>query len=169
MSWPHHAHSTANPMMTSSNGDIFQRYWPFVWRIHRSLMNSPHKGQWRGTLMFSVICVRINDWVNNREAGDLRRYRAHNDVTVIPNPSQDTALERERELSLSLYTIENGIKSIWYYTTEVHDGVTLAAINPLRAKFLRGKNIFTFFSYWNQTGSWNPSSIRQERTWFRYS
>ena len=27
---------------------------------------SPHKGQWRGALMFSFICARINSWVNNR-------------------------------------------------------------------------------------------------------
>ena len=55
----------------------FPRNWPFVRGIHRSPVNSPHKGQLRGTLMFSLICVWINDWVNNREAGDLRRYRAH--------------------------------------------------------------------------------------------
>ena len=61
----------------------FPRYWPFVRGIHRSPVNSPHKGQWRGALMFSLICVWINDWVNNREAGDLRRYRAHCDVTVM--------------------------------------------------------------------------------------
>ena len=30
----------------------FPRYWPFVWGIHRSPVNSPHKGQWRGALMF---------------------------------------------------------------------------------------------------------------------
>ena len=51
-------------------------------RIHRAPVNSPHKGQWRGALMSSLICVWINGWVNNREAGDLRRYRAHLDVTV---------------------------------------------------------------------------------------
>ena len=45
--------------------------------------NSPHKGQWRGALIFSLICVWIKGWVNDREAGDLRRYRAHYDVTVI--------------------------------------------------------------------------------------
>ena len=33
-------------------------------------VNSPHKGQWRGALMFSLICAWIYDWVNNREAGD---------------------------------------------------------------------------------------------------
>ena len=61
----------------------FPRYWPFVRGIHRSPVNSPHKGQWRGALMFSLICTRINGWVNNGEAGDLRRHRAHYDVTVM--------------------------------------------------------------------------------------
>ena len=61
----------------------FPRYWPFVRGIHRSPVNSPHKGQWHGALMFSLICFWINGWVNNREAGDLRRYRAHYDVTVM--------------------------------------------------------------------------------------
>ena len=32
------------------------RYWPFVPGIHRSPVNSLHEGQWRGALMFSLIC-----------------------------------------------------------------------------------------------------------------
>ena len=43
----------------------------------------PHKGQWRGALMFPLICAWINGWVNNRKAGDLRRYSTHCDVTVM--------------------------------------------------------------------------------------
>ena len=43
----------------------------------------PDKGQWRGTLMFSLICVWINGWVNNREVCDLRSHRAHYDVIVM--------------------------------------------------------------------------------------
>ena len=70
-------------MMTSSNGIIFPRYWPFVRGIHRPPVNSPHKGQWRGALMFFLICAWINGWVNNREAGDLKRHRAHYDVIVM--------------------------------------------------------------------------------------
>ena len=70
-------------MMTSSNGNIFPRYWPFVRGIHRSQVNSPHKGQWRGALIFPLICAWINRWVNNREAGDLRNHRAHYDVSVM--------------------------------------------------------------------------------------
>ena len=61
----------------------FPRNWPFVRGIHRSPVNSTHKGQWRGASMFSLICVWINDWVNKREAGDLRCYHAHYDVTVM--------------------------------------------------------------------------------------
>ena len=67
----------------------FPRYWPFVRGIHRSPVNSPHKGQWRGALMFSLICAWINGWVNNREAGALRRHRTHYDVTVM-NGSSDS-------------------------------------------------------------------------------
>ena len=48
-----------------------------------SPVNSPHKGQWRGNLIFSLICAWINCWENNREAGDLRRRCAHYDVTVM--------------------------------------------------------------------------------------
>ena len=61
----------------------FPRNWPFMRAIHRSPVNSPHKGQWRGALVFSLICVWINNWVNNRAAGDLRRYRTHYDVIVM--------------------------------------------------------------------------------------
>ena len=52
-------------------------------QFHRGPVNSPHKDQWRRALMFSLICVWINGWVNNREAGDLRRHHAHYDVIVM--------------------------------------------------------------------------------------
>ena len=61
----------------------FPRYWPFVRGIHRSPVNSPHKRQWRRALMFTLICARINGWVNNCEAGDLRHYHTHYDVIVM--------------------------------------------------------------------------------------
>ena len=57
----------------------FPRYWPFVRGIHWSQVNSPHKAQWRWVLMFSLIYT----WINNRDASDLRRHRAHHDVTVV--------------------------------------------------------------------------------------
>ena len=63
--------------MTSSNGNIF-RITSSSWkRVHRSSMNSTHKGRRRGALMFSLICSWRNGWTNHQEAGDLRRHRAH--------------------------------------------------------------------------------------------
>ena len=61
----------------------FPHYWPFVRGIHQSPVNSSHKGQWRGALMFSLICAWINGWVNHREAGDLRHHHAHYDVIIM--------------------------------------------------------------------------------------
>ena len=99
-------------MMTSSNGNIFRvtghlcgnspgtlilyPWWHHQMEtfsallaicagIHRSPVNFPHKGQWRGALMFSLICTRLNGWENNGEAGDFRRHRAHYDVTAMYN------------------------------------------------------------------------------------
>ena len=70
------------------HGDVtklkyFPCYWPFVRGIHRWPVNSSHKGQWRGALMFSLICACTNGWTNNQDASDLRRNRAHYDVTVM--------------------------------------------------------------------------------------
>ena len=83
------AHATTNFCFGAHgyNDDViiwkhFPRYWAFVWG-HRSPVNSPHKGQWGGALMFSLICAWIIGWVNNRVAGDLRRHRAYYDVTVM--------------------------------------------------------------------------------------
>ena len=64
---------------TSNNVVIKWKHFPRCW----SPVNSPHKGLWRGTLMFPLICASINAWLNNREAGDLRRSHAHYDVIVM--------------------------------------------------------------------------------------
>ena len=66
-------------MMTSSNGNIFR-----VRGLLCGEFTGPRwQSQWRRALMFPLICVWINGWVNNREAGDLRRYRGHYDVIVM--------------------------------------------------------------------------------------
>ena len=76
------------PIIKNSHDDVikwkhFPRHWPFVRGIHRSPVNSPHNDQWRGALTFYLICAWINGWANNREAGDLRRHRAHYDVPIM--------------------------------------------------------------------------------------
>ena len=62
--------------MISSNGNIFCV-------TGHSPVNSPHKDQWRGALRYSLICARINGWVNKSEVGDLKRRCAYYDVTVM--------------------------------------------------------------------------------------
>ena len=63
--------------MTSSNGNIFH--------VTGSLCGefTDHQGQWRRALLFSSICAWTNNWINNRGVGDLRRHRAHHDVTAM--------------------------------------------------------------------------------------
>ena len=69
--------------MTSSNGNIFRVTGPLCGES-TSHRNSPlTKGQWRGALIFSLICAWINRWANNWDAGDLGRHRAHYDVNVM--------------------------------------------------------------------------------------
>ena len=72
-----------------------------------SPVNSPHKGQWRGALMFSLICAWTHDCVNNRDAGDLIRHRTHYDVTVM-HP-----FNRPNCLWLVLYIFANIYNLIW--------------------------------------------------------
>ena len=44
----------------------FPRNWPFVMGINRSPMDSSHKGQRRGALLFSLICAWTNGWQSRR-------------------------------------------------------------------------------------------------------
>ena len=73
----------ANIMMTSSNGNIFRVTGHLCGKFTGPRWIFRTKGQWRGALMFSLIYAWINDWVNNREAGDLRRQHGHYDVIVM--------------------------------------------------------------------------------------
>ena len=115
---------------------------PYSWRRHQmetfsallvicagnSPVNSLYKGQWRGALMFSLICAWINGWVNNREAGDLRRNRAHCDVTVMifqGHPS-NFKLTRDKK-SLILIWIERfrTVTQVWIHRWLWNDGQSL--------------------------------------------
>ena len=88
----------------------FPRYWPFVRGIHRSPVNSPHKGQWCGALILPLICAWISRWVNNRKAGDLRRHRAHYDVSLWHRN------EKARRKVRIWYFLDDTIVYWWVYT-----------------------------------------------------
>ena len=80
------------------HSELMDELWSVAWWRHQMetfsallaicAWNSPVPGDFptqrpvTRSLMFSLICVWINGWAN-REAGDLRPYRAHYDVTVM--------------------------------------------------------------------------------------
>ena len=66
-------------LMTASNGNIFRVTGP-LWG---ESTGHPHKSQWSGALMFSLIYAWTSSWANSQDAGDLRRHRAHYDIIVI--------------------------------------------------------------------------------------
>ena len=114
----------------------FPRYWPFVRGIHRSPVNPPHKGQWRRALMYSLICVWIIGWVNNHEARDMRRYRAHYDVTVM---LQIAISLKEQSRSLSK-RITLGHKNI-FAKLDPCEGNEQVAVNCIPSVYALGLSI----------------------------
>ena len=100
----------------------FPRYWPFVRGIHRSPANSPRKGQWRGALMFSLIYAWLNGWVNTREAGDMRRYRAHYDAIVMSflfiSNEGDTGANWLVQINNGIYTVASDTV-VWATLSEI--------------------------------------------------
>ena len=135
-------------MRTSSNGNIFR----VTGHLCGSPVISPHKGQWRGALMFSLICARINGWVNNREAGDLRRHQAHCDV--MRNEVCDALWCPHMSTTASQITSHSFSCSITY------DDVIKCKHFPPYWDFLRGIHRLPSRSLWRHC---NACSSRQQR------
>ena len=70
-------------MMASSNGNILRVTGPLCGEITGHQWIPLTKASDADLWCVFFICARINDWGNSRAAGDLRRHRAHNDVTVM--------------------------------------------------------------------------------------
>ena len=104
--------------MTSSNGNIFRITGPLGGGIKGSPVDSPYKGKWRRTLLFST-----NGSAKNRDAGYLRCHCAHYDVTVM---SQDVIICWLHQWRRRLFTYHlvnckqwvlqncNFLKKLWY-------------------------------------------------------
>ena len=136
-------------MMTSSNGNIFRVTGPLCGNSPVPV-NSPHKGQWRGALMFSLICVWINGWVNNHEAGDLRRNRCHYDVIVMPYLKK-----RRKCVYISMYPCYHGKGNILNNHTSIHitsrcttHDCMLSVYFQIRHPFTKSHNFLVFLVGW---------------------
>ena len=79
VSWWRHQMETFSVLLALCEGE----------GVHRWPVDIPHKSQWRGALLFSLICTWTNCWVNTRDASDLRRHWAHYDVTVMNSLNAD--------------------------------------------------------------------------------
>ena len=85
--------------------------------------------------MFSLICAWINGWVNNREAGDLRRHRTHYDVTIM-SPQKYiiiTILLRKRKNSNEhiLLTTHSNTLACWLQLNTVGNNMSWIVQNLL--------------------------------------
>ena len=76
-------HTNVSTPWWSHQMETFSALLAFVRVIHRWPVNSSHKGQWRGALMFSLICAWTETGANNGDAADFRRYRVYFDVIVM--------------------------------------------------------------------------------------
>ena len=124
----------------------FPRNWPFVRGIHRSPVNSPRKGLWRGALMFSLICVWINDWVNNREAGDLRRHLDHYGVSVMWGRVFGTQWHKEKipYIVMTSWLDTSALLALWMGNPPLTVTVTRALmVYSMSPKIFRTRNPVT--------------------------
>ena len=128
----------------------FPRYWSFVRGIHRLPVNSPHRGQWRGALMFSLISTWTNGWVNNSEAGDLRRHRAHCDVTVMRH------IDSCKTLIVCHLIFLNGNLTLYFQLGVKGNNIILNHING--RNFLSSVDIYDNkiqgYNFWHRCCSW---------------
>ena len=109
--------------MTSSNGNIFRVAGQLCGKFTGPSEFPTHRPMTWSFNVFFDLCP-INGWVNNREAGDLRRYRAHYDVTVMYSGPQSTITVINRLLqcanrwlaSFSLFGFSVHLPKVWLNT-----------------------------------------------------
>ena len=136
--------------------------WEFT---DRSPVNSPHKGQWRGALMFSLICTWMNGWVNKANRRDLiaatglvfsLKIGFKSLTSMWPGNLMEDLKKQQRTSSIlcqSLCIISKpSVNSNWSYSPEMLN---------------LGKNWWFFCPLWPQNWRWPWKTIRQifSATW----
>ena len=125
-----------------------------------------HKRQWRGALKFSLICTRINGWVNNGEAGDLRRHHAHYDVTVMDYAGWTITVFHGEYFKLSAHSqcSETMTNTIYFYIFphnnsarkwKSKDCILTNSVNVLYCQWLPNE----FRESINNCNSWNGNKL----------
>ena len=86
----------------------FPRYWPFVQGIHRSPVNSLHKGQWRGALMLSLICV-----LNKQLSKQSWRWWFEMTPRSLWRHCNAAAIQQHHQATMN--TLLSNTISVWYH------------------------------------------------------
>ena len=129
--------------------ETFSALLAFGRGIHRLSVIFPHKSQWRGAMMYSLSCAWTIGWVNNRDAGDLRRHRAHYDVIVmcsslsISSVLQTRHLLRALALGVCLFQFVLYASLIWMYSKTIWYDTRNAA----KALFWHIKSNYIFYNF----------------------
>ena len=138
----------------------FLRYWPFMRGIHRLPVNSWHKGQWCGALMFSLICAWINIWVNNCEAGELRCHCAHYDVTVMKSIWKFCRQNGDRFVQALTLNMLNCFKD--YQRCSHISYHTLEFLQHKKTKFTMEQPYMLLIPHWQYHACWYSGDFRSQ-------
>ena len=133
-------------MMTSPNRNILRVTGPVWGESIGHLVDSPHKGQWRGALMLSLICAIRSGWGNNRDAGDLRRHHPHYDITAL---SIRTARWHLKPVIVSC---------AWYREGPMHPA--LSTIPPKWLRDIFRHQLRYFYGYVAHTVDWDHGLMK---------
>ena len=109
----------------------------------------PYKGQWRGALMLSLTCAWRKGWVNNRDAADLGRYRAHYDVTIMKGYYYMILIENQQYINrkcASNCSETASLSNIRYKSnfSICQSGVQMSSMTSIRSK----KSVSVTLNYW---------------------
>ena len=140
--WKHTISSLENWQLEKHDDVIkwkhFPHYWPFMRGIHQSLVDSPHKGQWRVALMISLISAWTNSWANNGDPSDMRSQCTHYDATVMiytlklkDNQGDNLMINIHRTVTLtaSLYTMLKLMHWSFHYNRGAFNGYSVIRYN----------------------------------------
>ena len=112
----------------------FPRNWPFVQGIHRSPVNSPHKGQWRGILMI-FFYQHLNKQLSKHWWGWWFETPSH------PLWRQCTEISK-----LTLLSPMN-MKMIQYRSMLMHADIPRFCDDHIRGEFGRINNVYRLSLY----------------------
>ena len=112
----------------------FPCYWPFVRGIHRSPVNSPHKGQWHGALLFSLICA-LNKRLSKQSWGwwfempSRSLWRHCNDYQTILYISYCMYWRHLQARVSGIWTTNNS-HGFWWYISKINPRPEIWLVGP---------------------------------------